>query len=169
MEDEYLHTNGELESLSPLLAKIQKTNIQDIPQGYFDQVENQILSQLAILKIDKQPQTDIPKEYFKTLEDNIVKRLNLSPSQNKVTLKNILSHRFTKVAAMAVFVMGAIFLYRLERSVDKIDMALNNDWNETELWDYLIEDSDEVSLNTLIDNGLVEDGDLIVLSDSDYY
>lgn len=166
MEDENLSIKEELESINPSWIKIPKNQTQEIPFGYFDQIENQISSQLAISKINKHPQMDVPKDYFEKLEDNIVKRINPSPSQNKVTLKNILSHKFTKVAAMAIFVLGAIFVYSIERSDDKVDMALNNDWNENELWDYLLQDSDEVSLNTLIDNGLVEDRDLIVLADS---
>ena len=61
----------ELESLAPNLARLPKTNRKSVPEGYFEDVEDQIVRQLNFLHLD-QRKPSIPSGYMDSLEDRIV-------------------------------------------------------------------------------------------------
>lgn len=90
---------NELQSLSPLLAGMDKVNVFSVPQGYFDSIvptvtaclkeENNNLKEL----IGNQPSFKVPQGYFEKLSDNILDKIKLqeNPAEELNTLSPVLA------------------------------------------------------------------------------
>ncbi len=165
MHIENLHINDELESISPILAKIQKSNVQESPQGYFETVEEQILSQLSLSMAKVSSKLDVPEGYFDSIEDKIIERFNYDQKKPKTIFRYIVHHNIIKIAAMVIFVLGIAILFQTNLKEDKADTLFTIELSESEMWDYIIQDSEDISLMALIENGLIEEEDLIVLTE----
>lgn len=68
---------NELKAISSLLAEIPKGNIQSVPPGYFENLEEKICIYSLLNQEDKKPElildkTGIPDGYFENLSDSIL-------------------------------------------------------------------------------------------------
>lgn len=147
----------ELAEIAPILATLPKRNNLVIPEHYFDDVENEILSQLKLSDL-KRSQLQIPDSYFEDLEDKILHKVNNSPMVNTVTM-----HRWMRyVAAALVVVIMSIFAFQYiplstapSQVADSIEV---NDYLQ-----YLQQNIEDGDIEMLIDSGLVEESDLTVV------
>lgn len=98
---------NELQTLSPLLASVQKENIFSIPDGYFETLSDTILISLQeqagiICLIEDE---DIPKGYFENLSSTILDKIKAQqknnvtnePEELPVVLQNIRYTNFFEV------------------------------------------------------------------------
>ena len=162
MGKKYIHINDEISELSPLLSKTLKENNMGIPEGYFEVAEEQITSQLTLIKVDDQKKLEVPEGYFDSLEDKILMRVHAVQGNQPMKLIKLMTGQWMKVAASFLLILSAVFILNRASQPDLEDVSMGNDWDEQEVWDYLIENSDDISLVMLIDEGLVEASDLIV-------
>ena len=82
----------ELQTLSPLLAGLQKKNVFSVPDGYFETLQNTIL-----ICLNEQTETapliktkDIPTGYFDNLSSSILEKINAHQQEN-ITSEEALS------------------------------------------------------------------------------
>lgn len=71
---------NELKAISPILAEIPRVNIQTVPPGYFDNLEEKICIYSLLNQEDKehsfkQNETGIPGGYFENLSDSILSKI----------------------------------------------------------------------------------------------
>jgi hypothetical protein len=79
---------NELQTLSPTLVALQKINVYQVPNGYFDILSADILSTLKIEENDfvtHQTITDVPHGYFDTLADTILNKIKLQETDDANT------------------------------------------------------------------------------------
>lgn len=155
----------ELKEISPLIAELTKRMRIDVPEGYFEEVELQILSQLDIALVDVKHNPQIPEGYFETLENRIIANNHQDKIRKTYDLKYFVNQKVSKIAAALVFVLGAVFLLTYNSQTDASEMVLDKGWDEMDLWEYLAHNTDDISLNILIENGLVDESDLAVALD----
>lgn len=66
------------QKVAPTLAAIEKTNPFSVPDGYFDQMQQQLQSRIGIAQFDnEEPYFNVPDNYFETLESKITSVINL--------------------------------------------------------------------------------------------
>lgn len=71
---------NELREISPILAEIPKVNIQTVPAGYFNRLEericiNSLLHQNETKEYFNQEKPGVPSGYFETLSDSILSKI----------------------------------------------------------------------------------------------
>ncbi|MGG9970521.1 hypothetical protein ACQ33O_01905 [Ferruginibacter sp. SUN002] len=62
---------NELKAISPTLAAMEKVNVFEVPQRYFDQLSESVLASL------NKELGDVPEKYFDHLADNILAKIKL--------------------------------------------------------------------------------------------
>lgn len=162
MDNRDIIVTEELKEISPFIGGLPKIIRNDVPEGYFEDVESQILSQLSIALEDGDCKLQIPEGYFETLENRIITIIHRDKIRKTYDLKYFIYHKISKIAAALVFVLGAVFLLTYNSQTGDAEIVLDDDWDEVDLWEYLANNTDDISLNILIENGLVEESDLLV-------
>ncbi|MCZ2100801.1 MAG: hypothetical protein LC107_04600 [Chitinophagales bacterium] len=162
MDTENIDIHAELAELSPLLSQISKEKEGIVPEGYFESVEEQISEQMAVILVDGQEERQVPMDYFESLEDKILMRMNHRQESANSPIIVMMTRTWVKMAAALVLILGAMILFNNQGQSNEPELTAVNDWDEQELWDFLIDNSDDISLMMLIDEGLVEPSDLIV-------
>lgn len=155
----------ELESLAPVLASIHKPIRKDIPNGYFDRTEDQIMSQIHLLMHDKN-KIQVPDGYFETVEDQV---LNSITDQQTKVVPIFQKYLFRiAIAASTIFLVAFISynLFQNDTAVHK-DTFADLQVDEAEYFQYLHQNVDELDINMLIDNDLIEESDLSVITYND--
>lgn len=74
MSDNNISVQDELRQISPLLTGLSKDTQVEVPKDYFSTVEDQILSQLQLPKA-KNIIEPAPEGYLENLEDEIIKKV----------------------------------------------------------------------------------------------
>lgn len=78
----------ELESLSPLIAALDKGNLYALPEGYFGELPGNLLrlARVAYLNNTKNNQADqsVPEGYFDQLAGNILNKIKVQSSDNNI-------------------------------------------------------------------------------------
>lgn len=72
-EDDYI----DLEKEAPQLYAISKENTLKVPEGYFNALNSQILSQIALTDIKKEAIFEVPENYFNQLERQILSQIKI--------------------------------------------------------------------------------------------
>lgn len=162
---EKYNINQELKTIAPILSKIKKPIHHNVPDGYFDQLEDQIMSQINILNHDK-TKLHVPEGYFETVEDQI---LNIVTDQRTKVIPIFKKPFFRIVIAASVVFMLAFISYQLfQKDADTHqDTFVDLQADEIEYFQYLHQNVDDLDINMLIDNDLVDESDLFVLSYND--
>lgn len=86
MNKESISVQDELRQISPLILEINKDRKAEVPENYFQNVEEQILSQLQ-LPISKNTLVKVPEGYFKNLDDEVIKKVSHIGNGSKSTEK----------------------------------------------------------------------------------
>ena len=79
---------NELKELSPVIAGIEKVNVFTVPEGYFENLHNDILTgiesekSLVINAFSNASSTDVPQGYFDTLADTILNKIKMQHAEN---------------------------------------------------------------------------------------
>lgn len=92
---------NELKELSPAIAAIEKVNVFKVPQGYFEQLDADILMGIKIENGSADSVSlpgDVPAGYFDTLSDTILNKIKAQDTEN-----GILSTQLTSLTGKNVF------------------------------------------------------------------
>lgn len=145
----------ELKDISPFLASWPiPSEIDKIPEGYFNQLEDMIMSHVNISQHDSNSET-APVAYFNQFEEEIINKSGIN-TQYK-TLK-WLSY------AAAAMILGIISTVALQTTSQKTPTEIVNNTlqlEDVEILDYLIDDIEMVA-----EYGLLEEEDLFVIDDA---
>jgi hypothetical protein len=78
-EDDYIDWEKE----APHLFAISNENAFKVPEGYFNGLNSQILSQITLADIKKEPIFEVPENYFNQLESQILSQIKIDQFINK--------------------------------------------------------------------------------------
>lgn len=67
------------------LKNLDKELKLNVPQGYFQKMEQEIYAQIGISAMDQIENPQVPEDYFEELENNILNTVKLDQSLNKAT------------------------------------------------------------------------------------
>ncbi len=116
-------TQEELKNIAPKLSELKsmKTGFK-IPDGYFDLLEDKVMSKLIT--------NDIPKGYFDTIEDLVFEKIK-NEEPKVISLKN----RFVKIAAPLAIAASILLLITLQFfNTTQKDLFANLETSEIEAW-----------------------------------
>ncbi len=158
----------ELEGISLLLSQLPKQELHtDVPQDYFNEVEDLIVRQMSLAQHDKTEQWQTPKGYFDQLENSILETIKpVWPNKTKPG-KIVPFYRFrlkylAAAAASVVFISACWWLFSLYVHQNGVeDMALEN--NDMYL-QYVEDHIDDIDINMLIDADLIQEEDVTLVS-----
>lgn len=121
----------ELNHISPLLLGINKHNILKVPNGYFDLVSSEILSQILDLKATEQ--LTAPKNYFESLPEIILGRIKKESAEETTSYLTTPLETLSKIGNKNVFRVPEGYFEALSDnfSVPSIELSDNEVLNET--------------------------------------
>jgi hypothetical protein len=166
MDRQTNEVNTELRDLAPHLAKLPKKNTSVLPNGYFQEVEEQIMRQILIAEIDDKSPAQAPDGYFEKLESDLDGMVNKSNANNSsgikmLLLSNLKLIRYAAAAVMILFVSVWV-VFNMNSTNDEINnIAMDNSDGYLE---YLEDNLDDYDINTLVDHGLVEESDITLIT-----
>ncbi len=91
------------------LSKIPKDSGFEVPQGYFDQVEDDFSFKLKEEIIPTNSGFDLPEGYFESLEDRILEKVEL-PKKGKIVPLRTRIARFSSAAAAVVLLFASYLI-----------------------------------------------------------
>lgn len=156
--------NKELALAAPLLATLPKVQIDQVPNGYFDHVEHQILAQMSFASILSKNKEEAPAGYFESLETETYHRLEMVKDTKVIQLvpdKNSRLRRMFSIAASVAAVVCCVYFLAPSSVEDEAQLATST---EDMYIDYLTENIDEFDINTLIEHDLLDEALLDGLS-----
>ncbi|MEQ6124177.1 hypothetical protein AAON49_08265 [Pseudotenacibaculum sp. MALMAid0570] len=92
------------------LSKLPKDSGFEVPQGYFDQVEDVFSMNLKEKSFPKHTGFETPSDYFVSLEDRILENVEL-PKKGKVIPLRTRIAKFSSTAAAAIILLFATYIY----------------------------------------------------------
>ena len=118
---ELITIENELRDMSPVLAEIPKNNVFSVPDGYFNELPDRMLSitESKVFRplVPVQPFNDVPSGYFEHLSDNILQKVksgSVAPNMPETT-----SDILAPVRHMNVFEIPAGYFDQLATSILK--------------------------------------------------
>jgi len=119
-------TRKELKNIAPKLSELKsmKTGFE-IPNGYFDALEDKVMSKLIT-----EDTNDIPEGYFDTIEDRVFEKIK-NEEPKVISLKN----RFVKIATPMAIAASILLLITLQLfNTNQEDIFANLETSEIETW-----------------------------------
>lgn len=110
-----------------------KTSGFKAPKGYFDQVEDSVLSKLALDRLPNAPGFKVPESYFSDVEDDILSKIEAS-SNIKVRSIN-LRRTFYYISGVAAALLLFFAVYNDNSSADEISIDMVESYFETNSMD----------------------------------
>jgi hypothetical protein len=150
----------ELKKLAPVLSGLPKDNLLKLPEGYFEDVEDKILSQIHLTNYDLKP--SVPPGYLEKVEDVILRKVKFGPSDKKHQVISMLKYRkiIASIAAVMLFILTAWFVFnREERSSGNIAISIED---HDAYLEYIHKNIGDYDINMLVDQGLIEEDDLVM-------
>ncbi|MBK9736241.1 MAG: hypothetical protein IPO92_15280 [Saprospiraceae bacterium] len=151
--------HAELEILAPTLAAMPKVMHYHVPEGYFEAVEDQILSQMALTEMDNHVGMDVPEGYFNRLEDIVMEQVAImsKSNDNLVSLQPVRKLAYLKyVAAAASITLVITMLFFFNNKDLNIDTATSDNVTHDEYITYIQQNMDEFDINQLIEHELID-------------
>lgn len=153
----------ELLELAPTLASLHKKSNLSVPQNYFEDVEEQIISQLNLMKFDNTPQ--VPQGYLDQLESDVVNWALKHEKKQVSTIKSFNFSRFNKwmYAAAAIFTLAICAVAAFNIQIKKSVTTEFANIEQEQYFDYIQNNIDDFDINSLIENDLIEESDLSLI------
>lgn len=119
-------------------SKLPKGSGFEVPEGYFDQVEDQFSAKLREASLPKSSGFEVPEGYFNTLEDKILENVELPKKGKVISLKSRIIQISSVAAAIAIlFVSYLIFFESIDEEPTFEEIAV---WIDTNISDVETED-----------------------------
>ncbi len=166
MNSDTYEVNEELKELAPILSELPKINGAEVPEGYFQRVEQQILSQIFISGSVDTSELQIPDGYFERLESDVIDIFHQNDEKYSAKGKMVwLSKlKFLQYAAAAVVILFAsVWLLFNMNNHDVIseDTAMES---SDAYFEYLEDNIDEFDINILMEHDLIEESDITLIT-----
>ncbi|MFZ1705194.1 MAG: hypothetical protein WAT79_12680 [Saprospiraceae bacterium] len=142
MKSTFTDIQQELERISPLVGKklIERPNYE-VPDGYFDQLEEILMSQFTISEVTKEPNFDVTESYFSSNETKWM------PASKNVVKRNVV---WMVAASISILLLAISFLKWPSSEIEITDEMA---------WMYIEENIYQIDTEDLIQYGLIdEDG-----------
>jgi hypothetical protein len=158
----------ELKDLAPILAELPKKSVAEVPEGYFQRVEQQIMSQIFISESTDTPKLQVPDGYFERLESDVMQVISqndpkMSSKGKTVWLPTV---KFLQYAAAAVVILFAsvwVVFNINNNEVISEDTALELETSDA-YFEYLEDNIDEFDINILLEYDLIEESDIALIT-----
>jgi hypothetical protein len=147
--------HDELKEIAPSLASIQiKPPNPKIPDGYFEALEKQLLSQAKIASMSQNFDNDLPNSYFENLEANVMSQLGQKETK-VIRLPRYVQYRWAVAACSVLIVCAALFTFmKSERPVNDNSIAINI--TSDEAIEYMETQSEDIQIDELIEAGVID-------------
>ena len=110
---------NELQTISPALAELEKTNVFQVPDGYFTDLEKRI-STLAFLHQDeKNKDLHVPKGYFDELSSKILSKIKSAETDNAQEEISIISPALHYLKKENVFTVPEHYFDNLSNKISE--------------------------------------------------
>jgi hypothetical protein len=155
--------SSELSIEAPVLASIPKSNLGRVPHNYFEEVEEQIISQLNLIGIGQEPTMD--SVYFDQVEDKIL--LSLADDNTKV-VPLYKKPVFKILAAATTISILSVMAFQLFFQNDKQpEVIFATDIPEVDYYQFIEQNINELDIHLLIEQDLVVESDFNIVSYAD--
>ena len=151
----------EIKDFAPRLASMEKTNPFDLPEGYFQNLNSEVLDSLGQTPPSA---SDVPEGYFQNLSENVLKKIQEEEESAKVV--PLFGRRWLGIAASMILLLGAGFLISKASYSEGETTQFALDIEADEALEYLLQ-NDELQLSELMSLEIVEEEDIPV--DDDIY
>ena len=150
----------ELKMLAPVLSGLPKANLLELPDGYFEDVEEIIISQIQLTNYDLK--ISVPPGYLEKVEDDILSKVESDPIIKEHRVISILKYRkqIVSIAAIMLFVLTTWFVFnRVENPSG--DIVISTEDHDDYL-EYIHKNIGDYDINMMVDQGLIEEEDLVM-------
>ncbi|MDO5969715.1 hypothetical protein Q4Q35_07835 [Flavivirga aquimarina] len=103
------------------LHNIKETGFK-VPDGYFNQLEDVILSDIKLKKMSSDSGFKLPKDYFDTLEDTIINKVSAKKSTKVIPLFKKRTLIYISSVAAAVLLLFNLSIFEKELTFDSLDI-----------------------------------------------
>ena len=150
----------ELKMLAPFFSGLPKANLHKLPEGYFEDVEEKIISQIQLTNYELK--ISVPPGYLEKVEDDILSKVKSVPSVKEHRVIGILKYRklIASIAAIMLFVLTTWFVFNKLES-PSADISINTGEHDAYL-EYIHKNIADYDINMLVDQGLIEEEDLVM-------
>lgn len=154
---------SELRTEAPVLASIPKSNPGQVPDKYFEEVEEQIVSQLNLIGISQEPNMD--SVYFDQVEDKILSSLadhtaKIVPLYKKPVFKVL-------AAASAITILSFMAFQLFFQNDKQPENIFATDIPESDYYHFIEQNINELDIHLLIEQDLVVESDFNIVSYAD--
>jgi len=165
MNNNTFEVNQELKELAPTLANLPKNIKPSIPEGYFQLLENQVMSQIYISKNTETDKFHVPDAYFENFESNIEKMIYDKQAKTSSSVKIVLlsNLKWIRNVAAVLVLIAAVGMIFNEKYAENTSINITSD-NSNGYLEYIEDNIDEYDINTLIDYGLIEESDITLIT-----
>lgn len=80
---------NELKTISPFLAQMESPNVFEVPEGYFNNLHNRVLTNVFIHQDEKNLSQTVPVGYFESLSDKILSRIKETEQSAEEEIKEL--------------------------------------------------------------------------------
>lgn len=154
----------ELNDLAPSLVKLPKISTLSVPENYFENVEEQILSQLNLISYEGTKQ--VPSGYLEHVESDLATWLTLNDRKKvkEPILVSFLKYKKWLYSAAAIFTFAtcALIVFNVQKENYPALEITQND--QDQYLHYVQENIDDFDINVLIENDLVEESDISLVA-----
>jgi len=166
MNSDTYEVNKELKELAPILSELPKINGAEVPEGYFQRAEQQILSQIFISGRVDTSELQVPDGYFDRLESDVIDIVYQNDEKYSAKGKMIwLSKlKFLQYAAAAVVILFAsVWVVFNMNNHDVISEDISMESSDA-YFEYLEDNIDEFDINILLEHDLIEESDIALIT-----
>ncbi len=152
----------EIVEMAPILASIPKLRVHQVPENYFDEVEESIISQINIIKSENQEKQALPLDYFEKVDEIILAKINDDTQGAKIVSMPILKFGYMKFAAIFVVLIASLVVFNILKPQE--NTQLTSELTQAEVLDYMVDHAEDFDINMLIDQEIIDETTLDDLS-----
>lgn len=152
----------EIIEITPILASIPKLNIHQVPEKYFEEVEESIISQISFVKSENQEKQALPSDYFEKLDEVILNRIDEDTQVANIVPMTTSRFAYIKYAAILVVIIASLVVFNFQKPQE--NAQLTSELTQAEVLDYMVDHAEDFDINMLIDQEIIDESTLDGLS-----
>lgn len=120
-------------SINYITQKMGKKSGFSVPEKYFDEIENNAITNIFAEQLPKSTNLNVPTNYFSTLEDSILSKIaSEEKNTNVISLRSKFFSFVPYVAAASVLLFLGFYLFNNlnNTNINELDFANIEDWYE---------------------------------------
>jgi len=166
MNSDTYEVNKELKDIAPILAELPKNSASEVPTGYFQLVEEQIMGQIFISENVHKSEMQVPEGYFEKLESDVINVVSKNNPNKSSEVKIVLFSNVKLLQYAAAAVLILFVSVWIEFNVNNTNAITEDTTLETSdaYFEYLEDNMDEFDINSLVDHDLIEESDITLIT-----